>query len=159
MSIRTDRMAGFLALSSTLTAFPEFDLRGTGQAESYLATVVAAVGQDTTDTLLAAHAAVAGAAADDDAARDRLLRARILSDDRLGPVARNIMKLWYVGTWYTMPQPWTQSFGVGGADGTFVVSSTSYAEGLVWPAIGANPPGAKGPGYGTWADPPAIAST
>ena len=159
MSHDPGRLAGFLSLSGVLTAFSEFDLRGTGQAEIYLDTLMAAVGPATTDELLGAHAAVQEAAAGDDQARDRLLRARILSDDRLGPVARNLMKLWYVGTWYAMPPEWTQAFGVGGVDGTFAASGSSYAEGLVWPAIGANPPGAKGPGYGTWADPPTIALT
>ncbi len=159
MSTDTDRMEGFLSLSATLTAFSEFDLRGTGQAEAYLATVVAAVGAGNTDQLLSAYASIQSEAEAQSAALDGLLRARILSDDRLGPIARNIMKLWYVGTWYAMPQEWTQAFGVGGVDGTFVVSASSYVEGLVWPAIGANPPGAKGPGYGTWADPPIILAT
>jgi hypothetical protein len=159
MSTDTDRLEEFLSLSAVLTAFTEFDLHGTGQAEAYLATVVAAVGPRNVDELLAAHGAVREAAAGDDSVRDPLLRSRILSDERLGPIARNLMKLWYIGTWYAMPQEWAQAFGVGGTDGTFVVSRTSYAEGLVWPAIGANPPGAKGPGYGTWAEPPTIALT
>lgn len=159
MSTDSDRLAGFLSLSVTLTGFTEFELQGTGQAQAYLDTLLAVVGPATTDELLSAHAAVLEAGADDEAARDRLVRARILGDDRLGPVARNVMKLWYVGTWYAMPGPWSQAFGIGGDDRTFVVSATSYTEGLVWPAIGANPPGAKGPGYGTWAEPPTIAFT
>ena len=159
MSTDTDRMEGFLSLSATLTAFSEFDLRGTGQDEAYLATVVAAVGEGNTDQLLSAYTSIQSGAEAEGAALDGLLRARILSDDRLGPMARNIMKLWYIGTWYAMPQEWAQAFGGGGVDGTFVVSGSSYIEGLVWPAIGANPPGAKGPGYGTWADPPTVVST
>ena len=155
----TDRMDGFLSLSAMLTAFSEFDLRGTGQSEDYLATVVAAVGAGNIDQLLSAYASIQSAGEVQGASLDGLLRARILSDDRLGPIARNIMKLWYIGTWYAMPQEWTQAFGVGEVGGTFVVSASSYIEGLVWPAIGANPPGAKGPGYGTWADPPTIIAT
>ncbi|HYO83919.1 MAG TPA: hypothetical protein VES20_21125, partial [Bryobacteraceae bacterium] len=38
----------------------------------------------------------------------------------------------------------------------FMVSAAAYTEGLLWPAIGANPPGAKGPGYGSWALPPRV---
>lgn len=159
MSHNPQRLTDFLDLSTTLTGFSEFDLRGTGQAQAYLDTVLAAVGPATTDELLAAHGAIQEAADDDQDAHDRLLRARILGDDRLGPVARNLMKLWYLGTWYAMSPQWTQAFGVAGVDGTFVVSRAAYTEGLVWPAIGANPPGAKGPGYGTWAEPPAIALT
>ncbi len=153
-----ERLEGFLAFSAAATAFSTFELHGTGQAEAYLATATDIVGAATLDELVAADAAIREAAGDDRAARDRLVRARILSDDRLGPVARNIMKLWYIGTWYAMPPEWTEAFGVGGDDRTFVVSPSSYTEGLVWPAIGANPPGAKGPGYGTWSSPPQIAT-
>ena len=39
---------------------------------------------------------------------------------------------------------------------TSTVTAASYQEGLLWPAIGANPPGAKAPGYGSWAQPPRI---
>jgi hypothetical protein len=37
-----------------------------------------------------------------------------------------------------------------------VVSAASYTEGLLWPTIGANPNGAKAPGYASWAQPPRI---
>ena len=43
-----------------------------------------------------------------------------------------------------------------GHDSTHVVSPTSYTEGLLWPTIGANPPGAKAQGFGSWAAPPTI---
>ena len=33
---------------------------------------------------------------------------------------------------------------------------STYAQGLVWNAIGAHPQGAKMPGYGSWALPPTI---
>jgi hypothetical protein len=36
------------------------------------------------------------------------------------------------------------------------VNESAYTEGLLWVAIGANPPGAKAPGYGSWARPPQI---
>jgi len=33
----------------------------------------------------------------------------------------------------------------------FIVSAESYVNGLVWPAIGSHPMGAKQEGFGTWA--------
>jgi hypothetical protein len=71
-------------------------------------------------------------------------------------VARNIVKMWFVGIWYELPREWTEAFGARPGNVTFVVSGTAYTEGLLWPAIGANPPGAKAPGYGSWAFPPQI---
>jgi hypothetical protein len=79
----------------------------------------------------------------------------------LGPVARNIIRLWYVAIWYELPKRWKERFG--GIDGempefdeTYVVSPAAYTEGLLWRAIGAHPAGAKAPGYGEWAEPPII---
>ncbi len=150
-----DRPDAFVAFSAHVTAFTEFDLHGTGLAGTYLSTVVDVAGAGVVDDLLDAYAVLAGESGDD-ADADRLLRERVFSDDRLGPVARNVVKLWYTGTWYALGTHWHEQHGDTGRDRTFVVSPTAYTEGLVWSAIGANPSGAKGPGYGTWADPPRI---
>jgi hypothetical protein len=152
----TDPRADFLALASTLTGFSVFRLQGTGQAEAYLATVVDIVGEAVVAELLAVHRSAVDAAGGDDAALERALRRELLSDAKLGPVARNLIKLWYVGTWYELPAAWREAFGVGRRDRTFVVSPEAYTEGLLWPAVGANPSGAKPFGYGMWAKPPRI---
>jgi len=138
----------FLAFSSEVTAFTVFDLQGTGQAESYLSTVVRVVGEQTLSELLDAYAGTAR--------RPRRLEADIFSSEKLGPIARNIIKLWYVGVWYSLPPEWIDSFGALENDGTFTASSSAYPEGLLWRAIGANPPGARAPGYGSWAHAPII---
>ncbi|MFF9276995.1 hypothetical protein [Streptomyces griseosporeus] len=157
----------FLLLSVDLTAFEETDLLGTGMAQGYLEKVRAACGDGIVAALLDAHrAARADAAAENgNQARtplegevfDRALRHRVFSDDRLGPVARNIIKLWYAGMWYALPPEWIDRYGAHAAVGTSTVTAASYQEGLLWRAIGANPPGAKAPGYGSWARPPRIA--
>ncbi|MFF7353925.1 MULTISPECIES: hypothetical protein [Streptomyces] len=161
----------FLSLSVDLTAFEETVLLGTGLARDYLAKVQAACGDEVVTALLDAHrAARADAAVDaggrdralpyrtlpDRALLDRALRHRIFSDDRLGPVARNVIKLWYAGMWYALPPEWTDRYGAHAAGETSTVTAASYQEGLLWRAIGANPPGAKAPGYGSWAQPPRI---
>ncbi|MGH3459140.1 hypothetical protein [Aeromicrobium sp.] len=156
MADESDDLAAFLTLSATLTGYSRFRLLGTGQAEPYLATVRGAVGDNVLDALLTTSAAVHDEAAGDEEALDRHLRARILSDDRFGPVARNVIKMWFVGTWYQLPPEWRDAHATREPDATHVVSPASYTEGLLWPTIGGNPPGAKGPGYGTWADPPLL---
>jgi hypothetical protein len=133
----------FIDFSSEVTAFSAFDLYGTGQAPSYLSTVVRVVGEAVLAELLDAYDRTAGTAG--------ALATEIFGDEKLGPVARNIIKLWYAGIWYELPSAWTESFGALANDGTFTASSQAYPEGLLWRAIGANPPGAKAPGYGSWA--------
>jgi len=151
----------FLNLSVDLTAFKQTDLLGTGLARQYLAKVRAACGDEVVTALLDAYrearAEAAGTAGSHDPnVLDRALRHRIFSDERLGPVARNVIKLWYAGMWYGLPPEWTDAYGAQTAAETSTVGTGSYQEGLLWPAIGANPPGAKAPGYGSWALPPHI---
>jgi hypothetical protein len=148
--------AAFLSLSETLTGYSRFRLVGTGQADPYLATTREAVGDDVLAELLTTFTAVHGDAAGDERALDSGLRARIFSDSKLGPVARNVIKMWFVGTWYQLPQEWRDVHAARGPDSTHVVSPASYTEGLLWPTIGANPPGAKGQGFGSWVGPPAV---
>jgi hypothetical protein len=153
--------ARFLHLSVDLTAFRETELLGTGLAHHYLAKVRAACGDEIFADLLAAHRLARADAGRDAGDRDpvlldRALRHRIFSDDTLGPVARNVIKLWYAGMWYGLPPEWTDRYGARAAAVTSTVTAASYQEGLLWPAIGAHPPGAKAPGYGSWAQPPRI---
>ena len=146
----------FLALSAVVTGYTRFRLLGTGQGHLYFDTVNDVVGEATVKEFLQAFARVRDGAGSDEAALEQLLRDEILSDEKLGPIARNIIKLWYVGVWYQLPPEWRETFGLREKDVTFVASPTAYTEGLLWPTIDANPSGAKGPGYGTWALPPRI---
>lgn len=148
--------AAFLSLSATLTGHSQFRLLGTGQSDLYLATTRAAVGDDILCELLIAFTEVDRDAAGDPEVLDRGLRARVLSDEKLGPVARNVIKMWFVGTWYELPQEWRDRYAAREPVSTHVVSPASYTEGLLWPTIGANPPGAKGQGFASWVGPPKI---
>lgn len=146
----------FLQLSTVLTDFSEFQLLGTGQAELYYSTAVGIAGKSVISELLQVFRQVESDAKSDPEKLETGLRSAILSDEKLGPVARNLIKLWYIGTWYQLPGSWHERFGLAGDDKTFIPSPSSYVEGLLWTAIGAHPPGAKAPGYGTWTGPPVI---
>ncbi len=150
-----DLMPGFLDLSVALTGFSTHALRGTGQADLYLDTAVEMAGDGAVADLIGAF--VSCEVADDDAdATDRHLRYCVLSHACHGPLARTLIKLWYVGTWYCLPRDWHAAFGGSAQDRDHIPSPGSYTEGLLWPAIGANPPGAKPFGYGMWAHPPRV---
>jgi hypothetical protein len=153
MSIST-----FVGFSSLVTGFSEFQLFGTGLAGNYYSTVTGIVGKQTTEQLLEAYVNLTYRRAEDGSNTDELLREGIFFDAKLGPIARNVIKLWYVGTWYQLPFEWRSAFGTLAGDRTFVVSPVAYTEGMLWRAIDANPSGAKGPGFGTWAYPPQIPS-
>jgi hypothetical protein len=156
MTAADPQLDDFIAFSSDVTAFSNFDLRGTGLAEVYLATVRDIVGGTTLSELLVEYGAARADSRSDEAELERSLRKFVFSHDKLGPIARNIIKLWYVGIWYELPREWTEAFGALEHNVTFGISAVAYAEGLLWSAIGANPPGAKAPGYGSWARAPRI---
>lgn len=143
----------FLAFSAEVTAFSTFRLLGTGQAEAYLDAVASVVGVALLDDLLNAYEAICPADAPD---REERLRRAIFGDEKLGPIARNIIKLWYSAIWNELPGEWIESFGARERNVTFMVSEAAYPEALIYPAIGANPPGAKAPGYASWVGPPDI---
>ena len=74
------------------------------------------------------------------------VKTKIIADPVLGPVAKNIIRMWYLGVWYTDDQ---QQNG-------FVVSATAYKNGLVWGAMGAHPMGYSQENFGYWGIPPVM---
>jgi hypothetical protein len=109
----SERLHKFLELSSKLTAFSVYDLQGTGQAEPYLSTVTDVVGPEIVDKLLGTYARVKTGVQIEGFDVDGMLRREILADELLGPIARNIIKMWYVGIWYQLPAHWSQTFAHG----------------------------------------------
>lgn len=149
-----EQLEEFVAFSAAVTGFTGFDLHGTGQAEAYRSTVADGVGDDVLAELLEAWGRVREEAKGDAALTQGLLRRDVFSDPKLGPVARNVVKLWYVGIWYELPSAWLDAYGALERAYTFMVSSSAYTNGMLWTAIGANPPGARGPGFASWTGPP-----
>lgn len=74
---------------------------------------------------------------------------KILKDRDIGPIAKRIMRLWYLGVWYKNepPKPFE--------DGT-VISMNAYIRGLSWDAIQAHPMGYSEMRYGYWANSPQL---
>jgi len=144
----------FLEFSVAMTGYDDAELWGTGMVEPYLTFVLEAVGEQVTGRLLSAWHRISDAVRDDPAALEQALRDEVFADPTLGPVARNVIVLWYLGEWQQLPADWRDRHGAHAADQTCFVSPDAYAQGLVWDAIGAHPQGAKMPGYGSWALPP-----
>jgi hypothetical protein len=140
----------FYALSVTLTGFSEFELQGTGMGPVYYETVRGVVGERFLADLLRTFREVVQEGGD----FERNFRIRILGDPGFGPVARNLILLWYTGNWNELSQGWRDAYGVSTQDVSRVVSAESYQQGLMWTAGGTHPQGANQPGFGTWADPP-----
>jgi hypothetical protein len=144
----------FLALSAILSGFESVDLLGTGLVGAYYNEVVNIVGKAICDELWAITTQVIERSGKDEAKLETAIRQEILASPKFGPVARNIIQMWYVGNWNELPQSWRDVYGVSPNDTTRVISSVAYQQGLVWDAIGAHAPAAKQPGFDSWSYPP-----
>lgn len=154
METSNQGLSEFYKLSAALTGFSEFDLQGAGVGQLYFQTVSQIVGEATLAELLLAFKAIESESGGDPAKIEQGLRVGILSDPKLGPIARNIIKMWYLGSWYELPSDWREVYGKSPQDLTFVVSSQAYLSGLVWKAMQAHPMGGNQQGFGAWAEPP-----
>jgi hypothetical protein len=144
LSARDDTRVGrFVQLSVDLTGFSQFELLGTGLAETYLSTLEAVLPDGLPDELLGA---VTGSGPQAE---------RILADPKLGPLARNVILMWMCGTWTALPDVWRATYGISALDTDRVISAQTYQGGLQWVAAGAHPAGARQQGFGAWALPPA----
>jgi hypothetical protein len=130
----------FVGLSAALTGFRAVDLWGTGRAEAHLELVLSVCGETLVAELLAA---------------DPEDTAWLLADPDLGPIARNVIVLWYLGQWDQMPRHWRDRNGASPADVAGIPSAAAFRAGLVWRAIGSHPMSADPPGFASWATPPA----
>lgn len=145
-----DPIEQFLALSAVLTGFSRADLLGTGVAHEYYHTMVSVVGERIAGEILAAGADAIVQSLENDGDAEDAVRGAIILDPKFGPVATNIINMWYLGLWTHLPHQWRNSYGGHPKDVDRVVSARAYTESLVWRAIGTHPPAAKQPGYGTW---------
>jgi hypothetical protein len=125
----------FLGVSARLTGFGRVTLLGTGMTDAYLQALDAVLPAGTLDELLAAG----------DGVSDQL------EDPKLGPVARNLILLWYCGTWTALPDEWRAAYGTSPLDTNRVESPEAYQAGLQWVVAGAHPAGARQQGFGAWA--------
>ena len=144
MDLQT-RQALFLAISARLTGFEVVELEGTGMTQTYLATLAENTAGDVLDLFFEEAAAILALA--DDEAIDAAIRSKLMPDSSYDATAKTIILMWYTGEWYTqIAQP-------ASIDST-QINGASYVQGLMWAVTEAHPPGAKQPGYGSWAEPP-----
>lgn len=132
----------FLDLSARLTGFSRVELQGTGMVAAYWRLLLAIGGEELVGQLLRQP-------------RDEEAIAQLmLLDPDTGPLARNLITLWYLGLWNQLPLDWRDRHGAHAQDCTHYPSPEAYTQGLVWKTFDAHPQGAQQPGFGSWALPP-----
>ena len=128
----------FVELSQELLGIDQYYLWGTGRAAKYYDEVERFYGQARVQSMINKYTAIRQAAD-----FEQRMYADLWSDEDSGPIVREITLLWLTPNgWYSlhgqpqMPDPY------------------AYGDGLLWPAVGSHPPGAKAPGYNSWTEKP-----
>lgn len=78
----------------------------------------------------------------------------MVTDSTLGPIVKNVIVMWYCGTWNPLPEDWCEKHGRSPKDVGHVVSSAAYLAGLQWSNVAAHPPGGLPGGFASWASAP-----
>jgi len=144
----------FRKMSATLTGFSEADIQGTGLTDAYAEAIQHNLTEALYVELLTLFTTIEAETKTPEALNQQL-RHQVFASPKFGPMARNIMMLWYTGTWSSMPTDWVTTYGPIGSNQSCIISSQSYLNGLVWDAVGAHPMGGKQEGFASWSfDPP-----
>jgi hypothetical protein len=139
----------FVGLSSILTGYSEDQLAPPidpiGLASEYLNWMLQHADQAAFLQTLSTYQAIAAQFPPAD--RPAQVQLQILDTAGLGDIARRLIRLWYLSTWYATEPP--APFGAGQ-----VVSMNAYTMGLAWDAAQAHPMGFSELHFGYWAMPP-----
>jgi hypothetical protein len=154
MNNDNDPLAQFLALSVVLTGFERVDLQGTGLLSTYYQTFTSIVRPEICQELWKRASTIIEQNRHDETALEAAIRREILASPELGPLAANIIQMWYTGSWIQLPLAWSSQYGTSPLDVTKVISAQAYTQSLIYNVIQAHPPGAKQPGFGSWSRPP-----
>lgn len=136
-----------LEISAFLTGFEKADLLGTGMLDPYYRyTVKQYVDADDANTLqsflMESKRIVDEFGADEDAVISAI-KDRFLPYSKFNTLVTQIVTMWYTGEW---------NGNIISIDG--YTQGQAYVQGLIWDAAETHPPGAKQPGYGSWAKEP-----
>lgn len=130
------RIELFLELSAILTGFSETELKATGMLENYYNTILKNTGKEAIEYFFIDLGDLLNVSRTADRI-EAIVGSQFMPASSYEGLAGNIIILWYTGNW----------------NGN-VVSAESYIQGLMWDASHTHPPGAKQPGFGSWANLP-----
>ncbi len=135
MSKKTPKES-FLTISVYLTGYSQVDLLGTGMLDTYYNTFVENLEIENVTTYFKEVDQILDNSGNSEEKINEGIT-KVLFGSALVSLTTNLITMWYTGNW-----------------GQDVISPESYTQGLIWNAAQAHPPGAKQPGYGSWADEP-----
>ena len=145
----SQQLSQFLRISACLTGFEVVELQATGMSEKYLSVVAQATPADVLAQFFTEAERILQVGEVNPAAIEAMIAASLFP--------RVASAVWP----RTSSSCGTPASGNATVDAKNVdletvrnISPEAYVQGLVWSAAETHPPGAKQPGYGSWAKPP-----
>lgn len=123
----------FMSVSEALTGFPVNELQSTGLAETYYIHILKKLEAATFEEFLTVSMNIFEKSSSPEQLK-AAIASEIMDNPGMNEMAVQVITLWYLGTW----------------EGAYI-NDLSYQEGLVWNVMHAHPPGAKQPGFKSWA--------
>jgi hypothetical protein len=134
----------FLDISVHLTGFGKNELLATGMHETYYYTIMKEPDQDNVRAFFKEAQKIMDTHGDNEVELNKQIAEHLIPTIKYVELAKRIILVWYTGIWTTITlhaEP-------------VMISSESYAEGLIWKVAETHPAGAKQPGFGSWEEPP-----
>lgn len=153
MSLENNSLNDFFVLSAILTGFDKVELLGRGVGQQYYQQLLEVIDNEMAKELWELTEEIVKDSDGNEEKLEELTRNQILSSPKFGPIARNIIQMWYLGSWIEMSESWATQYGAKTSP-THVISSETYIQGLVWDVIESHPQAAKQPGFASWAHTP-----
>jgi len=136
----------FLNISAWLTGYDQTRLQATGLTLTYLQTLTTNMPSETLKLFTKQAIEILLLSEKDPQLALSQTRSKLMPQSSYSACAQKIILMWYSGQWFTDPS----DFQAQAAQ----ITPQSYVQSLVWPTAEVHPPGAKQPGYGSWAYPP-----
>lgn len=149
MKTATNHSDLFLKISTWLTGFDEVELLGTGMLDTYYQTIITKNTASCIENFFEAARMVLHEGGGDEDKTNALIASLLFPTSCYNNLAQNIINMWYNGDW--APNVNAPNANIAQVSN---ISPQAYVQSLVWPAAQTHPPGAKQPGYGSWAMPP-----
>lgn len=123
----------FISISEALTGFSANELQSTGLTKIYYTHILGTLESASFVDFLNISKSILESSTNEKQLKNAIA-SQIIAVLPMNDMSTKIMTLWYLGTW----------------DNAYV-NDLSYKEGLVWNVMSSHPPGAKQPGFKSWA--------
>ena len=141
----TSSIESFLDISAWLTGYDQTRLQATGLTQTYLDTLTKNTDSQILSEFNQQAIKILALAQTDHAQALEQTSSTLMHSSNYQACAQKIILMWYLGQWFDDPAGFGEQ-----------INAQSYVQSLVYPTFEGHPPGAKQPGFASWAQKPIV---